>query len=200
MGCDIHMYVERLGFDGKWYCSDYFTPAKNNFENMQHVPLYDGRNYELFAMLANVRNYGNVEPISEPKGIPDDCCDYIKKEDEYWSDDGHSRSWLTLKELIDYKNEHPITKWSGMLNPRQIEELNKGITPNSWCQWTNIEGYEHRVWMTENTVLDYLIEALKDRADEAYLISSWEWGRYDEKGEIGYQKADKIRIVFWFDN
>lgn len=42
-----------------------------------------------------------------------------------------------------------------------------------------------------------LIEAIKQRADELYVIYDWLWDREPEKA---YELSDKIRIVFWFDN
>ena len=58
MGCDIHIITE-IKKDGKW----------------QYVPeipeSLDGRNYNAFAVLANVRNYFGYKGI-EPKGFPED--------------------------------------------------------------------------------------------------------------------------------
>ena len=106
MGCDIHMYVE-YRFDGKWVCGDYFekNPYYNGVDSDESkynvVNIYNGRNYELFGVLAGVRNY-DVPCISEPRGLPNDCNDFIKKEYESWIGDAHSCSWLTLQELIDF--------------------------------------------------------------------------------------------------
>jgi len=56
MGCDIHVHVEYKA-DGKWY--------HYNHPNV-------GRNYELFAKMAGVRDQGNIGPIVQPRGLPDD--------------------------------------------------------------------------------------------------------------------------------
>jgi len=63
MGCDIHPYLdwdEAQKDDGTWYV--------NNI-----AKLHISRNYLLFAILADVRNYGKdpIKPVSEPKGLPD---------------------------------------------------------------------------------------------------------------------------------
>ncbi len=62
---------------------------------------YSGRNYFLFSVLADVRNGYNITPLSDPRGIPNDCCYPIKFISEYWNGDGHSHSYFTLKELMD---------------------------------------------------------------------------------------------------
>lgn len=103
MGCDIHIYTEKnLDGDG-WTSADFYTKRKyaDGEIMMGIVEVYDGRNYDLFSLLANVRNRGYIKPICEPRGLPDDCCAEIKEEFSGWGDDGHSTSWFTLKELIE---------------------------------------------------------------------------------------------------
>ena len=72
-----------------------------------HRPLvdhpYDQRDYALFAILADVRNgLDEFTPIAEPRGVPDDASPEYRAEVAVWSGDGHSHSWLTLKELQAY--------------------------------------------------------------------------------------------------
>jgi len=80
-----------------------------------HHSWYNGRNYNLFAMLADVRNGrgfaggqtgAGFNPIAEPRGLPDDVVngEYDEEKDEYssFSYGDHSFSHLTLKELLDY--------------------------------------------------------------------------------------------------
>ena len=60
----------------------------------------------MYGFLANVRNYSRVPPISEPRGLPEDISEDVKSEsEEYWSGDGHSHSWVSLKELLDFDYE-----------------------------------------------------------------------------------------------
>lgn len=61
--------------------------------------IYDGRNYELFGILAGVR--GNITPISYPKGLPFDVTDEVKSLYESWEGCAHSASWITLDEIWD---------------------------------------------------------------------------------------------------
>lgn len=61
---------------------------------------YGGRNYYLFGILAGVR-YDRIEPISEPRGVPNDISEAYKEQLKQWEGDAHSKSYLTLKELLD---------------------------------------------------------------------------------------------------
>ena len=86
MGCDIHFHIELLnGESNKW--EHYAAP------NVK-------RNYDLFAVIADVRNYANIKPISEPKGIPDDISLITSIDCERIGRDGHSHSWLDSSEII----------------------------------------------------------------------------------------------------
>jgi hypothetical protein len=100
MGCDIHVYVE-VKVKGKWV--------------LINAP-YIRRNYDLFAKMANVRNYENIKPISEPKGLPENISDGTKLYLDIWEDDAHSASWLSPKEmggLQDWLDEmEPKTDYS----------------------------------------------------------------------------------------
>jgi hypothetical protein len=126
MGCDIHFYVEKWSDEeltegpidisdkrdsrisnvlklkreyrwisvDKWYRDEgYWTNYGNSF--------YSGRDYNLFAKLADVRNYNNnIKPLDQPRGIPVDASYAYKlmtKEDG----DSHSHSYFTLCELLD---------------------------------------------------------------------------------------------------
>ena len=60
--------------------------------------IYHGRHYYLFGILAGVR-HDIVEPISEPKGLPDDLSPEVAANARWWDIDGHSHSYFTLEEL-----------------------------------------------------------------------------------------------------
>lgn len=101
MGCDIHAMIE----------------AKHRYRNQPEDEGYwvscgrlkITRNYDLFGMLANVRNYGNWPFISNPRFAREDineCEDwyYICSEDfkalsNMWDTDAHSHSYVTMDEL-----------------------------------------------------------------------------------------------------
>ena len=206
MGCDIHIHVEykrTVCGEKKWWCGDYFK-INRYYGTDEYEPEYnlvglcDGRNYSRFAVLANVRNYGDTEYIDEPRGLPDDVTAEVLKDSDNWGIDGHSHSYFTLKELIDYQENIQPLKHRGMISPEAQWYLdNQGILPDSWCQGTNKAGWAFREWEEENTVLIPLIDAIKKRADELYVIYDWLW---ECEPQEAYKKSEDIRIVFWFDN
>src|SRR4030095_14523751 len=119
MECDIHLCVE-VKKNGEWRRS---LPPKPLDESLAKqaksgdayyvrcaaVTWYDDRNYNTFAMLANVRNgYGfagcdtgdGFQPISKPRGLPKDLSAEVLAiskdagdEHDIWLGD-HSHSWL----------------------------------------------------------------------------------------------------------
>lgn len=203
MGCDIHMFVEyqtKVDKKQEWIIGDYFRinpyykEGESDEPKYERLGLHDRRNYDLFATLAGVRDYTEqVIPVSEPKGFPKDACGYVKEQKKIWDGDGHTHSWVTLKELKEYQNKNPKLKQTGLLSPQQLVEFDQnGKLPDSWCQGTNMEGFERRDWEHENESLIPLIEKLQTRMKD---LMSYMWEQYDEK-----EHDDKIRIVFWFDN
>lgn len=107
MGCDIHSFAERRNRKtGKWEKVGYhFTLSdweKEYYKKDKGEHPFDWRSYSMFAFLAGVRNYDHCEPISEPKGLPNDISDDVKEEYERWIYDAHSASFLTVKELLDF--------------------------------------------------------------------------------------------------
>ena len=128
MGCDIHLYIEKKKTSNgteEWISCDrfkfneYYDPEDDDGETeFNHCPIYRGRNYGLFATLADVRNDYGIDPISEPKGLPKNIHKVTKKEADYWDSDGHSHSWLTIKELTEYQLNSPGRKESGYISPQ----------------------------------------------------------------------------------
>lgn len=83
MGCDIHLHTE-VKIADKW--EHYGNPII-------------GRDYEFFAFLAGVRNYYEIIPVSEPKGVPDDMSLITRLDWEDWGSDAHSASFITGDEI-----------------------------------------------------------------------------------------------------
>ena len=201
MGCDIHLFTEikkSINSEDKWVNVDnwrynpYYQEGNNNWERMLSVEsIYSGRNYELFGILAGVRNRNN-DSIDDPRGLPEDVSEVTKKESDRWDGDGHSHSWLTLRELKEYQGLHPVVKRSGFISPEAAELLDAGEeTPDTWCQMTTLTTWVKREWEEGCDVLKPLVDILNERArDEFYVWGDEERPEFDEK----------IRIVFWFDN
>ena len=108
-----------------------------------HDEPLDSRNYTLFGVIANVRNSNRdgqrVEPIAEPKGVPDDASPEYKKLVERWGVDGHSHTYLTLAEIKAYDFEGDV-QYSGLVSEQQYEALieegypeDPYVGPSSWA-------------------------------------------------------------------
>jgi hypothetical protein len=89
MPCDIHVMVEVLPTD----------------EGATWLALSAGRNYvppdyTLFAYLAGVRTWDNIQPIAKPRGVPDDLSPDVQREWESWKDYANTPTWLTPNEWV----------------------------------------------------------------------------------------------------
>ena len=126
MGCDIHFFTERWTSDYKYEGPKDLSDLRdskleeileNTEPNYRWVSadtwskddswyadeMYNGRSYYLFAILADVRNgSGGIEPIDYPRGIPDDASSGYMYVVDRWDGDGHSHSYFTLDELINF--------------------------------------------------------------------------------------------------
>lgn len=139
MGCDIHLYVEKRDQSGQWLAVDEFTrdePEDGEEKGNLYCPYdkgyYSDRNYNLFAILADVRNgrgFAGIKtgegfsPIAEPRGVPDDASPEYKEIVEQWDCDGHSHSHHTLRQLLDYD-------WT------QVSNLQGWTDAPSWATWS----------------------------------------------------------------
>lgn len=202
MGCDIHVYTEFKPWfgkhEGEWFCADHYklNPSYGTDEwekRYNVVPIYDSRNYILFSVLADVRNYGENKAIAEPRGLPNDCCPEIRAESESWGCDGHSHSYFTLKELMEYQKRHTTIQRQGYVSSEASANLDKGIFPTEYWQGGNVTGQVWRKWVEPYAVLKPLIEALIEREKDIFWI-------FSDKQEAIEKHANEIRIVFWFDN
>lgn len=196
MGCDIHLYTEKIksvnGVDkwvncDHWKLNPYFGDDEYEPE-LELISLYSGRNYNLFGVLAGVR--GGYE-ICPPRGLPSDVSDIVKKNSDRWDSDGHSHSYFTLAELKEYYKNNSHTSHNGFINKRQIKELDEdGITPYSWSEWSG-PNLQYREWK-EDSSLKPLVESLDKRMRDEFWVQ--------EEVEDTSKEDSKIRVVFWFDN
>lgn len=231
MGCDIHLYVEvRQADGGVWKTADAWRTEEWD-PNDIYVPYdqqyYSGRNYNLFAILANVRNGDGFgvdrgdpfNPISEPRGIPEDSCPQIKYIVERWNGDGHSSSYFTLQELLDYDWTQK-NKCRGCVGAMEFLRWirwsrDHGYGPSSYCGGVGGAGVQHisPVEM-ENRIkaLEFNEQAIADKLGHHYCLAEWEEFYYQSASDfwssviprllrlaVGRTYSD-VRIVFFFDN
>ncbi len=180
--------------------------------------IYDGRNYDLFAILADVRNgrgFAGVKTgdgfniISDPKGVPSDISSVIAADYEEWMGDAHSASWFTLRELKEF-NWDQTTKHSGVISVEQYADYIKIGHPTSWS--SSVSGGK-----VELLSLDEANEYLKGKKEldenlNYYVRVEWTEKYSESAGNfLDYSipeleklsksdDEDDVRIVFWFDN
>lgn len=150
MGTDIHMACE-IYKNGKWnlvtenvFPNVWYDPTSKfdwAREQYTNVP-FTMRSYDTFAILADVRNgHGfagcitgdRFNPISEPKGYPEDMSDELKSDDTYLLSYEHSASYFTLKELMDYDWEQTSRTFGVLSEEEYKNSIMKGKKPTTWC-------------------------------------------------------------------
>ncbi len=174
MGCDIHATIERRVY------LDEDRTEHPDWENAGD-PLI-GRNYELFAVLAGVRNSYGIKPIAEPRGVPDDASTIVDAWKDYWKGDGHNHSWLSLKELKEFeysKQEIYDYRYIGARNA-------DGKIIRTYGSSGSAEGVER---VGKRTVFGLW-------GPEPFLQLIAKMEKAKEPGDTD----DDIRLVFWFDN
>lgn len=223
MGCDIHPHIE-VRKNGKWEYFDWRKEFQNgtyddgepkyDWNKMFESPLYIHRNYNLFAILANVRNGRGFagcltgmgfNPISEPRDLPNDVTEYVKSESDKYNGDGHSHSWLLLSELLNYDYEQTTTLF-GFFSEEQYIAQKDGVK-NSYCG--GVDG--GRVEKVCSDLMDKIIsgEVQRDPEKHYYVQLAWKETYQESIGKqwfdtLEYMKSlgnpDDVRLVFWFDN
>lgn len=98
--------------------------SDNDYETLDNT-IFDFQDYEVFAWLADVRNYSAITPLSNPRGIPEDivqkvnsptfnpvsilyCETHCSKQEVYVAELFHRypeslshHTWFTVQELLD---------------------------------------------------------------------------------------------------
>jgi hypothetical protein len=109
MGCDIHIHAERKTSSG-------------GYERIPDLEPFGDRRYGTFGFLAGVRNYSGIQPIAEPRGIPEDISSDVATDYNDWGFDAHSASWLSVDELVPYNYDQTI----------EDRRMTRQIAPNLW--------------------------------------------------------------------
>ena len=223
MGCDIHIFAEKKVHNnwvkiGNVFPNSYYDPNEcvSEYNSELTDSPYQGRNYDLFSVLADVRNgrgFAGVKtgegfvPISAPKGLPEDISQEVKVLSDDWGDDGHSHSFFTLEELQSY-DWNQITVRQGVITYNEFDKLktDSNSQPSSWCGW--ISG-NRVVVLEEDEISPEKIQELTLSGKEIYVLYRWV-SSYKQCCLSFYEKtlpylqnlgsSQEVRIVFWFDN
>lgn len=195
MGCDIHIFAE-VRKNGKWIKNEEKIFGPDYMGEYNYNP-FDWRGYGMFGFLADVRNYSHSPVLAEPKGLPDDSeylntplekpsvfdygyfhngTAYTNKEYFEKDCDYHSKSWFTLKELLDY--DYSTEFWN--------LRYSKTTVNSNGGSYTN--GAEIGAPNDGNTTLtimrDFLGECFFEDLETLKTLGT----------------PEDVRIIFWFDN
>lgn len=227
MGCDIHLYVEVRGADGTWQSADEWERDTDDGYTWVDVPYekeyYNGRNYSLFAMLADVRNRDGLIPFSQPRGLPADVSAIVKEASDSWDSDGHSHSYFTAAELMAF-DWTQVMHNTGFAHIAEYYEWarydkGKGEGPKSYSGGVWGQNVRHIAMEDADAIIKALssgvddwrvvAERLKATHQHDYVAIEWDVPYYkaaryflsDTMPRLwALGKPDDVRIVFWFDN
>lgn len=237
MGCDIHCYVDKKDEKGNWVTADTWRPDEYDEGSMYRCdPVYSGRNYDLFAILADVRNGsgfagcktgGGFTPISPPKGIPDDASDEYANETDRYGSDGHSHSYFTVAELLEYDWTQVAHKQGWVTAAEYYTWKNKlgrsGPGPDAYCgavyggdiEHLTTEELDKRIAakLTTPRLWDNLAAIKADPSlSRVYCLAKWDESYCSAAGNCFWGTTiprllalckgdfDSVRICFFFDN
>ena len=193
MGTDIHGVFQRLR-NARW-------------ENVESAWKQD-RHYQLFAVLADVRNgYGfaglrtgePVKPIAMPRGLPMDFTMHYDAHPSANKDPvrmgDHSHSWLTGAEMLAWAEQAPTVIKTGIISADDYKKWDKTSPPESY--YGGVFGSSRRIVLPsaadrEEPHTDVQIEWESPLREElAYF--------FDEVARLVALYGD-IRLVFGFDS
>ena len=211
MGTDIHGVFQKHDA-GKW------VDVPHNYDEQRH--------YQLFAVLAGVRNGRGfagirtgepVTPISEPRGYPSDfelaedddhpikTIEIMSPRRQKWhaEDDPlgiwmgeHSHSWLTSTEMLAWYDTAPAVVQTGILSRAEYDAWDKTSPPASYCGGISGPG----VIVIEEPQVG------KTGLDWTHVRVTWE---SPLKAELAYffdevrrlqEEHGEVRFVFGFDS
>ena len=175
MGCDIHLYIEYR--------------SKNAANTDQYWQSFGqrtnpGRNYFMFALLANVRNYDELPVPYALRGMPDDA--------------GYDSGYDNRLYISNEFDEHTVTmeRAEQWVKSGSSKFINNERGEPTWV--THPDWHSHS-WLTtneyENVINLYLAQpfAKPFGLEPRYQVVLASMKAFEQ---LGYD----ARIVFWFDN
>jgi len=114
MGTDIYLHAEKRN-GGVWQSCGELTDLED-------------RNYQFFAILANVMNpIRSTVPfdyIVQPRGFPEDMCEELRSDGLLRS--GHDSGWVMLRELLDFDWEGKTILRTAVVDPASVHLFGDG--------------------------------------------------------------------------
>ncbi len=215
MGCDIHIAIQCQEPDGQWVNVPWqqvwtYEGADKAVPGIPVAPdVFRSRNYDLFGILADVRNgsgfagihTGDGWPSIAPgRGLPEG----VSEPDDYSLGD-HSFTWVSLDELKAFPWDTTQTTLYGVVPAEDYERLSAaGESPTSWSGGISGHGI-----VTYETDQYRAVKAAGLLSKRPYVRMSWpETARtatYDWPGKV-FPWLDELaagrplRLVMGFDS
>ncbi|QOV88556.1 hypothetical protein [Humisphaera borealis] len=197
MGIDISMYAEVRRQEG-WQLAEPLArnPYRYDEDEPEWIPtaLYSSRSYELFAVLANIRNpiraMAPFEYLSEPRGLPADASPQLLDYYRTVESDSFSESWLLLEELtaFDWYGKEIIRR--GVVNPVASHLFPPGRRGFPYADWPG--GIQISVSEQGRGAEVQWIDTYAEAVGDEFMIDGLNRLK-------SYGTPKDVRVVFWFD-
>ena len=203
MGCDIHLYIEYRSKNNK-------TNNWNSFGER----INPGRNYVLFALMADVRNYTEkkITVLVEPRGMPDDAGHISKRDNLLYITDTQGDGCVTVETAKKWVESGSSTYVNSIHNDKPT-----WVTHPDWHthSWLNVSEYQSILGTYLELEKKWHVERVEEHAalvkSKNIQPNSWMYDPPKANIEPEYQavlaslsKFEELgfesRIVFWFDN
>ena len=206
MGCDIHLYIEykfkKTEFDG--YDSGWQSFGKS---------INPGRNYAMFSLMADVRNYDDekLPVLVKRRGMPEDA-GYTATDD--------NRIYISETKSEDYVSMETAKRWVESGRSKFINDndgnptwvTNPDAHSHSWLTTSEFESVLNKYFELETGWHKVRVEEHNKMVKEENIQpDSWAYAPPSMVDEPEYQVVLTIlkrfeelgydaRVVFWFDN
>jgi hypothetical protein len=179
VGTDVHAAIEVKKQNGKWQAAKFPNKYHGKYkdEPKEKARLDIGRNYDAFAILADVRNgtgFAGVDtgdgffPIASPRGLPNDISDEALAA----CDGDHSATFVTLFDILTYDWTRTTTKrgWVDAVEFEDWERRKNYLTqPVSYSGGVSGPGVKH---IPPDNMKAIVEEAKREHAVHAELIAA----------------------------
>ncbi len=179
MGTDMEI-VGEIWKEGQWH------PIPDS-----EITVDPGRNYELYAVLANMRSsritdisHTRFTPISKPRGMPLDISERNLAICSGHQHPSFGLSWLKIQEIIDYDWDNQFVVTTGYIQPKYSYLFKEGeplSTPPKKVKF-------HRLPKPEMVKVSYLMSYRE------YIVPD-----YFIAGLMQLGDPHQVRIIIWFD-
>lgn len=242
MGCDIHLSVEKRNYEDtawlnqdRWEINELYKgdkclgqpdPEKASkaqlLECLHHSwrgSWFGDRNYDLFALLANVRNgtyessfaltgivdnMRTITPICEPRGLPDDMSPWTKLHLERSAD--HSHSWLLLSEVLAVDYDAPgAAENRGWVPLREYLrwKASSDHSPNHYCGMASgpgVRAWPEAQWLQLDEEQRQLAIAGEPECEgflggKTYIACAWKLTLREAIGPRWFKLMDELKYL-----